>query len=227
MLSPCCGYSCAVCVLRLTEAPVGTGATIVDAVFGPAASGDIQYAHSPRQGGMWAKAAESIILASISMSQCKQGRHSRLSRRTHESADACTHRIQTGIRVHVTSDKVCRSATVTPPRRQTMRQGGSLQLCCGAAHTESTCYTACIHIRFWPLHGPLTGLGSSAAVQTVANRRSRRCGRAGVMVQVWSLGKRGVGLRRVVRCGGGSARSGFTCRALGLRQCCGSGSACC
>ena len=30
------------------------------------------------------------------------GRHSRLSRRTHESADACTHRIQTGIRVHVT-----------------------------------------------------------------------------------------------------------------------------
>ena len=114
-----------------------------------------------------------------------------------------------------------------PPRRQTMRQGGSLQLCCGAAHTESTCYTACIHIRFWPLHGPLTGLGSSAAVQTVANRRSRRCGRAGVMVQVWSLGKRGVGLRRVVRCGGGSARSGFTCRALGLRQCCGSGSACC
>ena len=122
-----------------------------------------------------------------------------------------------------TCHKVCRSATVTPPRRQTMRQGGSLQLCCGAAHTESTCYTACIHIR----HGPLTGLGSSAAVQTVANRRSRRCGRAGVMVQVWSLGKRGVGLRRVVRCGGGSARSGFTCRALGLRQCCGSGSACC
>ena len=63
-----------------------------------------------------------------------------------------------------TCHKVCRSATVTPPRRQTMRQGGSLQLCCGAAHTESTCYTACIHIRFWPLHGPLTGLGSSAAV---------------------------------------------------------------
>ena len=82
-----------------------------------------------------------------------------------------------------TCHKVCRSATVTPPRRQTMRQGGSLQLCCGAAHTESTCYTACIHIRCWPLHGPLTGLGSSAAVQTVANRRSRRCGRAGVMVQ--------------------------------------------
>ena len=95
-----------------------------------------------------------------------------------------------------TCHKVCRSATVTPPRRQTMRQGGSLQLCCGAAHTESTCYTACIHIRFWPLHGPLTGLGSSAAVQTVANRRSRRCGRAGVESrQAWSGSPQGGALR--------------------------------
>ena len=95
-----------------------------------------------------------------------------------------------------TCHKVCRSATVTPPRRQTMRQGGSLQLCCGAAHTESTCYTACIHIRCWPLHAPLTGLGSSAAVQTVANRRSRRCGRAGVESrQAWSGSPQGGALR--------------------------------
>ena len=134
MFSPCCGDSCAGCVLRLTEAPVGTGATIVDAVFGPAASGDIQYAHSPRQGGMWAKAAESIILASISMSQCKQGRDSRLSRRTHESADACTHRIQTGIRVHVTR---CADLQLSPPpddRLLTRRESVEQNHCMGV-HT--------------------------------------------------------------------------------------------
>ena len=124
-----------------------------------------------------------------------------------------------------TCHKVCRSAIVTPPRRQTRPRGGSLLSCCGAAHSESTRYTVCMQNQIlavaWPPHrfGWLCRWCGTC----------RMCG-AGVLLGKRGgvlLGKRGLGLRRVVRCGGGSARSGFTCRALGLRQCCGSGSACC